>query len=243
MERKKQKNRISAYIDDDALETLETFCDQHSCSISKAIELIIKRYQSGSLREIPKSDVPELEALIEDKLKELEQKLNTLSGEDDALTEERVNYLIDEKLVKEEQDSQKLIQEKIAGIAKSNLSTINNRLEAIDDKLQHLSVEDFRELAQILANRRIKQQHPPNKSHENALQQTKEAGNISKDGSADQVAVPVHTYDAALQVIKQLSTQGESQKQIAEHLNQQGYATKTGAGQWDQPRVSRAAYD
>ncbi len=50
----------------------------------------------------------------------------------------------------------------------------------------------------------------------------------------------MYGYDAALQVIKQLLTQGKSQKQIAEHLNQQGYPTKTGAGQWDQPRVSRA---
>ncbi len=50
----------------------------------------------------------------------------------------------------------------------------------------------------------------------------------------------VYSYDAALQVIKQLLRQNKSQRQIAEHLNQQGYATKTGTGQWNQPRVSRA---
>ena len=126
--------------------------------------------------------------------------------------------------------------------------------EAVDTKVK--TIEDRLDAAITPVLKRLESlELQQEQSNENGLQRMKEAGNISKNGSADkgglegkyegdgvkdQVAVPVYGYDAALQVIKQLLTQNKSQKQIAEHLNQQGYPTKTGAGQWDQPRVSRA---
>ncbi len=126
-------------------------------------------------------------------------------------------------------------------------TTVETKVKKVEDRLDAAIAPVLKRLESL----ELQQEQ----SKENGLQRMEEAGNISKDGSADkgglegkyeddgvkeQVAVPVYGYDAALQVIKQLLTQGKSQKQIAEHLNQQGYATKTGAGQWDQPRVSRA---
>ncbi len=133
-----------------------------------------------------------------------------------------------------EEQLQQRIQEVVDPTVEAKVKTIEDRLASLEQKISHLTEEQYNENELQEAVLRSK-----DGNHQEVNQEGKE-GKYEGDAVKEQVAVPVYGYDAALQVIKQLLTQGKSQKQIAEHLNQQGYPTKTGAGQWDQPRVSRA---